>query len=66
MSRCHICDSEINDLRWNAKYEEFDPCHVCLEKIKDAVGGKDVDEMSDEEVEPTIEELLEAHRIDVV
>jgi hypothetical protein len=60
--RCHICDSKLKpeEIDFNRKHEEWDPCRNCLEVIEEAIGP-----LLDEEVDEAIlKELLEMGLLD--
>ena len=37
--RCHICDTLLAEVQYNADFKDFEPCGVCLAVIKETVGG---------------------------
>lgn len=56
--RCHICDANLENPTWNRDHEEYDPCGTCLIAISEVFGDRPEDEMTDEEIEPTPEEMM--------
>lgn len=56
--KCHICDSNLENPTYNRDFDDFDPCPRCLAIIADVFNDRPEDEMSDEEIEPTAEEMM--------
>ncbi len=59
MPKCHICNNDLSDMRWNKLHQEFDPCNTCLVAISEVFGGEAPDD-DESQPEPTLEELMEA------
>jgi len=61
---CHICDRDMDAFTFNRDHGDIDPCGTCKEVIANVFGEEgDADELTetiDDEVEPTIEELMAA------
>lgn len=46
--RCDICNSIIPKPVWNERLGAFDPCHVCLDEVAEAVKPDEEDDLYDE------------------
>lgn len=37
--KCHICNSDLTDIQWDSRHQEFDPCGTCMFIIAETVGA---------------------------
>jgi hypothetical protein len=37
--RCHICNTGLSEVHFNADHQDFEPCPTCLEVIQDTLEG---------------------------
>jgi len=62
--KCFICNADQENFTFNRDHGDIDPCGTCKEVIANVFGEEgdadEVPETFDEEVEPTIEELMAA------
>lgn len=59
--RCAICDSTINEAKWNPELGEFEPCDTCMDVVEDTLAGfTDKPSAAEDELghDPYLEDLL--------
>lgn len=59
--RCHICDSALAEVHYNADFKDYEPCPHCLLIIQDTIAGF-TDRPAVEDDELGCDEPLAAYR----